>query len=53
MRVGIARQGENIVTVKEYTDIQDRGEISHFIAELEIIKLDLLEMFQEWEDEEN
>ena len=43
----IARQGENIVTAKEFEDVIDRGEISHFLTELEVIKLELLEMFIE------
>lgn len=51
MRIGIARQGDNIVTVKEYEEVIDRGEISHFLAELEVIKSELLEMFMGWNEE--
>ncbi len=47
MKIAIARQGENIVAVKDFTDIKDKGEISHFLMELELIKLDLLEL---WDD---
>ncbi len=47
MRVVIAREGENIVTAKDYNNVIDRGEISHFLAEIEVIKFELLEMFIE------
>ncbi len=47
MRVAIAREGENIITVKDFEDVIDRGEISHFLTELEVIKLELLEIFIE------
>ena len=50
MRIGIATEGENIITVKDYESIRGRGEICQFIAEIEIIKLDLLEMFEDWEE---
>lgn len=48
MRIGITREGENVITIKEYINIKDKGEIAHFIAELEIIKLELLELFEEY-----
>ena len=48
MRIAIARKGNNIVCIREYTDIKDKGEIAHIIAELELTKLDLLEMWDEW-----
>ena len=48
MRIALAREGEDIITVKEYDDIQSSGEIAHFIAELEIMKQELLEIWQGW-----
>ena len=53
MRILIARNGEDIVCVKEYVDVKDKGEIAHFIAELGIIKQDLLEMWDEWNGNEH
>lgn len=50
MKIFIGRDGENIVTNKDFTDIKDIGEISHFIAELEIIKQDLLELWEGYDD---
>lgn len=47
MRIAIAREGDNVITVKEYDDVLDTGEIAHFLAELEIIKFDLLQLFEE------
>ena len=51
MRISIVRDGNNILTIKEYTDISDTGEICHFLAELELIKLDLLNLFEEFEED--
>ena len=51
MKIAIANKGDgNIITIKEYLPVQDKGEITHFIAELELIKLDLLEMFETYEE---
>jgi hypothetical protein len=48
MKIAIVNQGNgNIVSVKEYEPIESRGEIAHFLAELESIKLDLLELWEE------
>jgi hypothetical protein len=51
MRIAIATDQEkkNIIAIKEYTPIYSKGEVAHFLAELESIKLDLLEI---WESEE-
>ena len=49
MRIAIANDGKgNIVTVKELINPEGKGEISHFLADLEIIKLELLEMWEEY-----
>ncbi len=50
MKIGIKREGEDIITVKDYSDIKDKGEVAHIICELEIIKLDLLELWGEYND---
>lgn len=53
MRVGIARINDgNIITVKDYEDIRDKGEVAHMIAELENIKLDLLEIWNDLNEQE-
>lgn len=49
MKIQISRMNNDILTVKDYSDIKGRGEIAHIICELELIKLDLLKL---WEDEE-
>lgn len=41
------REGENIVSVRDYEDINDLGEVCHILAELEITKQDLLGIFDE------
>lgn len=52
MKIGIARtSGEYITTVKDYSDIKDKGEVAHIICELESIKSDLMEIWEEMEDE--
>ena len=47
MKIAIVRTGDNINCMKDYSDIQDKGEVAHILAELEVIKMDLLEI---WED---
>ena len=51
MRIAIGRKGDEIITIKEYIDIKDKGEIAHFISELELIKLDLLEIWEQYIEE--
>ena len=54
MKIAIARKGEkDVITIKEYTDISGKGEIAHFLVELEIIKLDLLGLWEEYTQYEN
>lgn len=50
MKIGLIRQEGNIIAIKDYSDIEEKGEISHMIAELELIKLDLLKIREEWND---
>lgn len=47
--IGTDQDNNRIITIKEYKPIYSKGEVAHFIAELESIKLDLLEI---WESEE-
>lgn len=47
MRILLMRKDDNIIAIKDYSDIESKGEVSHIIAELELIKLDLLEIFDE------
>lgn len=52
MKIAIGRRGDDIVAVKDYADIQGRGEIAHFLAELESIKKDLLELWEKHNKED-
>jgi len=52
MRIAIVRQGDNIVCVRELDDIKDSGEIAHMITELEITKQQLLDLWEEWPEEQ-
>jgi len=47
MKIAIIRQGDNIRTIKDYSDIQDKGEVSHIYLELQLIQEDLLNMWEE------
>lgn len=54
MKIAIITDEEtkNIATIKELIP-KTKGEVAHFLAELEIIKLDLLELWEEvadWEE---
>ena len=51
MKIAIARNGNDIATIKDYQDIDNKGEISHFLIEIELIKQDLLELWKEWHEE--
>ena len=46
MKIQIYRNGENIVTNKDFSDIKDFGELTQFLCELEIIKKELLELYE-------
>ncbi len=49
MKIAIANKGDgNIITVKEYDPIESKGELAHFIAEIGIINLELLELWEEF-----
>lgn len=55
MKIAIAtnEKNKNITTLKEYEPIYTKGEVAHFLAELEIIKLELLDLWEEvadWEE---
>lgn len=51
IQIGMLNDGENIACIKEYYPIKDKGEISHFIAEISIIKKELLELWEEYNEE--
>lgn len=42
MKIQIARIEDTIAVSKDFRDIKSRGEISHILAELEILKQELL-----------
>ena len=42
----IKLDNNNIAISKDFSDANDRGEISHFIVELEIIKHELLKLWK-------
>lgn len=47
MKIAILRKDGRILTATDYTDIEEGGEVAHILAELEIIKKDLLEIWEE------
>ena len=44
--IKIISDGDNIIRFTDYDIIEDSGEITHLIAELEVTKLELLELWQ-------
>ena len=52
MIIQIGRIDNNIICNKDYRDIKDKGEISHVLMELELIKDDLKELWEELCEEE-
>ena len=49
MKVAIVFNPEtqNVLTIRDYVGITEKGQVSHFIAELESIKSDLMEIWEE------
>lgn len=47
MKIGIVRDGPNIKTVKDYSDIQGLSEIAQILIEVELIKHELLDLYEE------
>lgn len=52
MQFAIYRDKENIITTKDFRDIGDLGEITQMIAELEVIKQELVRLFIEYKEKE-
>lgn len=50
MKVCIEMQGKNVVTFKDLENVSDRGEIAHFICELEAIRHELLNIWEDYDD---
>jgi len=50
MEIHISTSAGNVLTTKILDDVEDRGEIAHFIVELEILKKELVDMFDNYED---
>jgi len=47
MKIQIARIGEHIAVSKDYRDIESLGEVTHIMAEIDLIKQELLEIWKE------
>lgn len=52
MRILIERSGDAIATIKDFKNIHGRGEISHIIVELELLKSELMMLWLNYNDEE-
>lgn len=50
MQILIKRNGENIETISDFSDVTEKGEIAHFICELELLKQELLALWDEFKD---
>ena len=47
MKIQIGRVGDVIVCNRDYTGIREKGEVSHILMEIEFIKKDLMEIWEE------
>jgi len=52
IQIGMLNDGESIACVKEYHPIKDKGEIAHFLAEVSIIQQELIELWDEYNEDE-
>lgn len=51
MKILIERlDDDNIITAVDCSDPKDSGEIAHFLAELELVKISLLGLWEEMKD---
>lgn len=50
IQIGLMPNGEDIICNKEYYPIKDKGEIAHFLMEIKIIEKELMEL---WDEENN
>ena len=51
MKIQMFRSKDNnIITNKDFSDIKDSGEIAHFIIEIEIIKNELVKIWEEYNE---
>lgn len=46
MNLSITRCGETIVATSNFTDPKDRGEVAHFLAELEVARKALQSLWE-------
>jgi len=46
MKLAIARKGNNIITLKNYTDVKDRAEVARFLIELKVMEQELVEVWK-------
>ncbi len=53
MNIAIYRKGKEILAIKDYEDINDKGEVAHMIAELGSIILDLQDIWDQLNDPNN
>ena len=55
MKIAITtdEEGENIGIIKDYSNISEKGQVSHFLAELELIRMDLLEIWEEMNEDDD
>lgn len=51
MKIQIFRDGADISVKKDFSDVEERGEITQFIIELELLKLELLKLYKEFDDD--
>ena len=49
MNLSIARYGKNIVVTKDFTSPEERGEVAHFLAEVETLRRELQDLWEKME----
>ncbi len=49
MKIGLStREDDKIVTIKDYSNIREKGQVAHFLCEIKLIEVDLLEIWEKW-----
>ena len=54
MKIMVGRiDDDSIFTQRDYSNIRDKGEIAHIICELESIKKELIDLWEEYDNQED
>lgn len=51
IQIEMLNDNQSIACIKEYFPIKDKGEIAHFLAEINLIQQELIELWEEYNND--